>query len=102
MFNMNMLSKLKKMQDEMEKKLKEFNQKEFDFNYKNSISLKLKGSLEILSINIDNQLVDPEDKVMLEEMVAEAVNEAISKVLSDKDKLTESLTPKMPFGKMPF
>ncbi|WP_412032019.1 YbaB/EbfC family nucleoid-associated protein [Malacoplasma muris] len=91
------LAEAKKMQASLDKKIAEFDSKEFEYNYKNYISIKIKGNLEIISISIDNQLVDPEDKNILEEMVAEAVNEAVSKTSAEKNKVTQIAMPKMPF-----
>lgn len=92
-----LMAEAKKMQANIDKKISEFDQKEFDFSYKNYVNVKIKGSLEIVKIDIDKELIDPEDKTMLEEMVAEAVNEAISNVSKEKDKITQSVMPKMPF-----
>lgn len=92
-----LMAEAKKMQANIDKKISEFDQKEFDFSYKKYINVKIKGSLEIVKIDIDKELIDPEDKTMLEEMVAEAVNEAISNVSKEKDKITQSVMPKMPF-----
>lgn len=92
-----LMAEAKKMQANIDKKISEFDQKEFDFSYKNYINIKIKGSLQIVKIEIDKQLVDPDDKTILEEMVVEAVNEAISNVAKEKDKITQSVMPKMPF-----
>lgn len=100
-FNMNQMNKMiqeaKAMQDKLNKKIAKFDEEEFEYLYKNAISIKLKGSLEILKIDIDKELIDPEDKTMLEEMVAEAINEAIVSINEEKDKLTKNMMPSMPF-----
>lgn len=92
-----LMAEAKKMQANIDKKISEFDQKEFDFSYKNYVNIKIKGSLQIVKIDIDKQLIDPDDKTMLEEMVAEAINEAVSDVAKQKEKITQSLMPKMPF-----
>lgn len=90
------LQKLMKQAKEAQKKLAEFDEEEFEFDYKKVIQIRIKGSLEILSINVDKELVDPDDKTMLEEMIAEAINEAIASVNEERNKAT-------PFGmNMPF
>lgn len=91
------MQEAKKMQAQLDKKIAEFDAKEFEYSYKNYITTKIKGSLEIVSIKIDDQLVDPEDKNILEEMVAEAINEAIALTSKEKDKVTKIAMPKMPF-----
>lgn len=92
-----LMAEAKKMQANIDKKISEFDQKEFDFSYKNYVNIKIKGSLQIVKIDIDKQLIDPDDKTMLEEMVAEAINEAVLDVAKQKEKITQSLMPKMPF-----
>ncbi|MDE5552947.1 MAG: YbaB/EbfC family nucleoid-associated protein [Malacoplasma sp.] len=97
-FNMQkMLQEAKNMQQKLNKKIAEFDKEEFEYVYKKTISIKIKGNLEILKIDIDKDLVDPEDKTMLEEMIAEAINEAIESISEEKDKITKSMMPSMPF-----
>ena len=43
------------------------------------VSVKVTGSQEIIAIDIDPQVVDPDDKEMLEDLVKAAVNEAMRK-----------------------
>lgn len=97
-FNMQkMLQEAKTMQQKLNKKLAEFDKEEFEYVYKKSITIKLKGNLEILKIDIDKSLIDPDDKTMLEEMVAEALNEAIESITEEKENITKSMMPSMPF-----
>ncbi|QZX49030.1 YbaB/EbfC family nucleoid-associated protein [Mycoplasma sp. E35C] len=93
----NLANQMKKMQREMEKKLAEFEEKEFNYDYKKLISTTIKGNLKIVKIEINKDLIDPEDPTTLQEMVAEAINEAVADVEKQKDGLTSSITPPMPF-----
>lgn len=90
------MQEAKKMQDNIEKKMKEFNESDFEFNYKSSIITKIKGSFEVVSIDINKDLIDPDDKTMLEEMIAEAINIAIIDISKKKNEITK-LSPNMPF-----
>lgn len=91
------MQQAKKMQNEINRKIAEFDAKDFSYDYQNgSIIVQLKGSLAIKSIKIADALVDPEDKITLEEMVVEAVNKAIEYVNGEKDKLTSRSMPKIP------
>ncbi|MEG0123922.1 MAG: YbaB/EbfC family nucleoid-associated protein [Malacoplasma sp.] len=92
-----MMQEAKKMQNDLEKKIKEFNDNDFEFNYKNTILIKIKGSLEIVSIDINKTLIDPDDKKMLEEMIVESINSAISDVTEKKNKVTKIAMPNLPF-----
>ncbi len=92
-----MAEMIKKNQREMERKMAEFDAKEFNFGYRNdAVRIAIMGDLTVKKIEIDKTLVDPDDKTMLEEMVAEAINEAIRKVESDRDAIAQQAMPKMP------
>lgn len=92
-----LMQEAKKMQDNIEKKMKEFNESDFEFNYKSSIITKIKGSFEVVSIDINKDLIDPDDKTMLEEMIAEAINIAIIDISKKKNEITKLSLPNMPF-----
>ena len=63
------------------------------------VHIKIKGSRQIESIEIDKDAIDPEEKEMLEDMIKVAINEAISVVDQAFDQLNASLTNGM---RMPF
>lgn len=89
-----MLAQARKMQQELEKKLDEFYQKEFEIDYKNkSIVVHIYGNGQIKDIQINSTLIDPQDPITLQEMIVEAVNEA-TKAMKDKvDQIQSSMTP---------
>lgn len=75
----------------MQKKLDEFNKKEFEYDYSNgSVIVKLTGDLKIISLTINKTLIDPEDPITLQEMVAEAINSAIALVNEQKEEIAPS------------
>ncbi|BAC44600.1 YbaB/EbfC family nucleoid-associated protein [Malacoplasma penetrans] len=88
-----MLQQAKALQSKMEKKIKEFEQEEFEFVYQKSITIQIKGNYEIIKMDINKELIDPEDKTMLEEMISEAINEAISAITEEKEKITKGAMP---------
>lgn len=89
----NIMQQAQKMQKELQNKISQFDAKEFEYNYQNSIQIKIKGDLTITSIKITDVLVDPEDKMTLEQMVQEAINEAVSKTQEKKNQLTSASLP---------
>ncbi|MCF0218050.1 MAG: YbaB/EbfC family nucleoid-associated protein [Malacoplasma sp.] len=91
-----MLRDAKALQDKLDKKLKEFESEEFQFDYKNTIKIRILGSCQILKIEIDKQLIDPDDKSMLEEMVVEAINEAYTAINNEKEEITNQYMPNIP------
>jgi hypothetical protein len=44
------------------------------------VTLKMNGHKELLSVTIDREVVDPDDKAMLEDLLVAAVNDAGRKV----------------------
>ncbi|WKX02605.1 YbaB/EbfC family nucleoid-associated protein [Candidatus Mycoplasma mahonii] len=96
--NMNaMIQQAKKMQEEMEKSKKKLALKEFTVE-KQGVTLVITGDKRIKSININEALVDPEDKDILEDLMIIAFNDAI-KLIEEEETL---MTPTMPGGGMPF
>lgn len=92
-----MMKQAKQMQNKLEEQIKEFDKQEFEFKYQNSITIRMLGRLEIVSIDIDKELIDPEDKIMLQEMVAEAINEAIESIEEEKNNIINANQIKLPF-----
>ncbi len=81
----SMMMQAQKMQKELAKKNAEFEAQIFDFEYQNkAITIQISGKLEIKKISIIDDLIDIDDKITLEEMVAEAINYAIGEVSSKK------------------
>ena len=75
----------------MQKKLDEFNKREFEYNYSNgSVIVKLTGDLRIINLTINKTLIDPEDPITLQEMVAEAINSAMALVNEQKQEVVPS------------
>lgn len=94
--NNEFLKQIKKMQTELEKKQQELNETIFTVE-KQGVTVAMKGNYKLESIKIDEFLVDPEDKDILEDLLVLTLNEAIEKV----EAASEEIAPKMPGG-MPF
>ncbi|OHB76176.1 MAG: nucleoid-associated protein, YbaB/EbfC family [Planctomycetes bacterium RBG_16_59_8] len=56
------------------------------------VTVKISGAEEIVDIKIDKQVIDPEDKAMLEELIIAAVNEAIKKAKKVAEKEMAKVT----------
>ncbi|AFQ02952.1 YbaB/EbfC family nucleoid-associated protein [Mycoplasmoides genitalium] len=88
---------MRQAERETKKKTLAFEQQAFEYNYKNgAIKITILGDLTLKSINIDSVLIDASDKVILEEMIIEATNEAVSDVKTKYDNLVEKTMPKVP------
>ena len=87
--NMNMLmQQAQRMQKEMEKAQRELEEKVFEIKSAGGgIVVTIKGNKEVLSIDIDEDMIDKDEKEMLQDMVVVAVNEAIRTVLNEEQKI---------------
>ncbi|AJQ45569.1 hypothetical protein JM47_03365 [Ureaplasma diversum] len=94
-----LMQQAQKAQEALIKNQKEFNDKEFEYDYKGYVQIKLAGSLSILDIKIKPELVDPDDTDTLTDVIRAAINEAIEKTNKERDALMNSMMPKGMFGR---
>lgn len=79
----SMIKQAQKMQEDMAAKQAELEEREYDVSAGGGvINVKINGKKEIMSVNIDPDVIDPDDKETLEDLIVAAVNEAIKKVES--------------------
>ena len=91
-----MLKQAQKMQEDMEALQAELDEREYDISAGGGVvSIKINGKKEILSINIEPEIVDPDDVETLSDILVAAVNEAIKRVeetdAAEMQKVTGSL-----------
>ena len=85
-----LMQQAQKMQREMEKAQKDLEAKEFEIiSAGGGIKVTITGKKLIKNIEIDEDIIDPEEKDMLQDMIVVAINEAISKVISEEQKIVE-------------
>ena len=80
--NMNaMLRQAQKMQEDMEALQAELDEREYEVSAGGGVvGVKINGKREILSIDIQPEIVDPDDIETLSDILVAAVNEAIKRV----------------------
>lgn len=77
----NLMKQAQKLQKDMEQAQKELEAKEFEASVGGgAVVVKVNGKKEVLAINIKEEVVDPDDVEMLEDLVLSAVNEALRSV----------------------
>jgi DNA-binding YbaB/EbfC family protein len=77
----SMIKQAQKMQEEMETLQAELDAKEYEIQAGGGVvTVKINGKLEILSIDIQPEIVDPDDIETLADILTAGVNEAIKKV----------------------
>lgn len=76
-----MIRQAQKMQEQMETLQAELDAKEYEINAGGGVvTVKINGKKEILSIDINPEIVDPDDIETLADVLTAAVNEAIRTV----------------------
>ena len=85
--NMNgMMKQVQKMQEEMTALQTELEEREYEVSAGGGmVKVKINGKREILHIDIQPDIVDPDDIETLSDVVTAAVNEAIKKVDSTSE-----------------
>ena len=89
------------MQRQMEEQAKEMETKEFTATAGGgAVEVTVSGKREVLKVKLDQEVVDPDDVEMLEDLIVAATNEALRKVeeasASAMSKLTGGLGGGMP------
>ena len=92
----NLMKQAQKMQKQMEESQKELEEKEFTAAAGGgAVEVTISGKKEVTSVKLKEEVVDPEDIEMLEDLIMAAVNEALRKVeeasASSMSKLTGGL-----------
>jgi hypothetical protein len=82
-----MMEQAKKMQSVMEKQEGELKAKIFVVE-KQGITIKANGNREILEIDINDVLIDPEDKEMLQDIIIIATNEMTELINDEYEKIS--------------
>ena len=76
-----MLKQAQKMQEDMATLQEDLDAREYDIKAGGgAVTVKINGKLEVSNIEIDPDVVDPDDVETLEDLIVAAVNEGIKKV----------------------
>lgn len=87
-----MLMQAQKMQRELQKAQNELKEKEFSVSKGGAVTVVVKGDRSVKSISIDEDAFDKENKEMVEEMIAMAINEAVEQISKEEAEINEKIT----------
>ncbi len=87
-----MLMQAQKMQRDMQKKQAELEAKEFTVSKGGAVTVVVKGDKSIKSIEIDKDALDPDNKEMVEELIALAINEATDQIKAKEAEISASVS----------
>ena len=92
-----LMQQAQKMKNQMEKKQREIEAKEFEVSSNGgAIKVKMLGSKQLTGLEIAKDLIDPEDKEMLEDMLMVAINEAVGKIEEEASAIMGSVAGGLP------
>ena len=88
-----MMKQAQKMQRQMEEQAKELETKQFTATAGGgAVKVTVSGKREVLSVELQEEVVDPEDIEMLQDLVVAAVNEALRQVDEANSSVMNKLT----------
>lgn len=91
----NLMKQAQKMQRQMEEAQKQLEEQEVEATAGGgAVTVKVSGKKEVISIKLSEEVVDPDDIEMLEDLIVAATNEAIRKV----DDLSQNSMSKLTGG----
>lgn len=97
----SMLKQAQKMQEDMENLQAELDEKVYDVAAGGgAVKIKITGKLEVQNIEIDPEVVDPDDVETLQDILTAAVNEAIKTVNETNNTEMGKITGSLNLGGM--
>ena len=88
-----MLRQAQKMQEEIEQKKAELEEKEYGVSSGGGmVEITMTGSHNVKAIGINPEVVDPEDVEMLEDMLVAALNEATRQIDEEAEREIDAVT----------
>ncbi|MBY0759251.1 MULTISPECIES: YbaB/EbfC family nucleoid-associated protein [Sellimonas] len=95
----NLMKQAQKMQRQMEEQAKEMETKEFSATAGGgAVKVTVSGKREILKVELQEEVVDPDDIEMLQDLIVAAVNEALRQVDEANTSAMSKLTGGMGGG----
>ena len=89
----NLMKQAQRMQRQMEEKSKEMGEKEWEATAGGgAVTVKVSGKKEILSVKLDEEVVDPDDIEMLEDLIVAPRRAAMRKVEDENAAMMQQLT----------
>ena len=95
----NLMKQAQKMQRQMEEQAKELETKEFSATAGGgAVEVTVSGKREVLRVKLEEEIVDPDDIEMLQDLIVAATNEALRQVEAESSSAMSKLTGGMGGG----
>ncbi len=89
----NLMKQAQRMQRQMEEKQKELEEKQYSASAGGgAVTVTVSGKKEVLSVKLSEEVVDPDDIEMLEDLIVAATNEACRQAEEDSSQMMSQLT----------
>lgn len=89
----NLMKQAQKMQRQMEEQAKELETKEFSATAGGgAVEVTVSGKREVLRVKLEEEIVDPDDIEMLQDLIVAATNEALRQVEAESSSAMSKLT----------
>ena len=100
----NLMKQAQRMQRQMEESQKELEEKEFTASAGGgAVEITISGKKEVTKVKLKEEVVDPDDVEMLEDLIMAAANEALRKMEEETSEAMAKLTGGLGgLGGLPF
>jgi nucleoid-associated protein EbfC len=95
-----MLAQAQRMQRELTKAHQELDAKDYTVKKAGIVEVTLKGNRMVSAVKIEASALSAENKEMIEDTIAMAINEALEQIKKDADAVDERITGQK--GALPF
>ena len=92
-----MMQEAQKLQANLDKEQKKLEKKEYTKTLGGGITIVMNGKKEVLSIDLKPEVLDPEDKEFVEDLIKSAINELHQEIDTEYDSVVGGITQGMPF-----
>ena len=87
-----MMAQAQKMQRELKKAMAALAEKEFVVSKGGAVTVTVLGSKEVKAIEIDKDAFDEDNREMIQDMIALAINEAVAQIDEEAEEINERIT----------
>lgn len=87
-----MIAQAQKMQRELQKAQAQLAEQEFTVTKGGAVTVVVKGDKTIVSVSVDEDAFDKDNKEMVEEMIVLAINEAQEQIDAASEEINEKIT----------
>ena len=99
----NLMKQAQRMQRQMEEKTKEMEEKTYEGSAGGgAVTVCVSGKKEVISVKLAEEVVDPGDIEMLEDLIVAATNEALRMMEKESSQVMESLAGGLSGMGLPF